>query len=504
VRAAPILFALLLASPAAAQTSSPSPLPSASAQPEPVRAHRAVHTSSAEAQAAFDDGLTLLYAFNPEEARRSFERATSADPTLAIAWWGIAMSHGVNINTSFDAAEQQRGHEAIAHAQSLESAATPADRALIDAAAIRFKYVGAKDDDASARAYRDAMNAAATAFPLDDDVLTLAAEAEMDDHPWDYFSKAGVPTAGTAEIIARLETVLARSPHHIGANHYYIHAVEESPHPERALASADYLASIPLEPAAEHLMHMPAHTYMRVGEYHEAGAANVRALAAYRVYLAGNPAGHADYFGHDCVFGVEAFLMSDEIAAARDVARTCMRHGATMLQVVDLRFHRWDVLEKDDNLNNFALGMLAVARGHLPNARTQLKSVASGTDGNSKIEVDLLTASIARAEGRSADEIAALERAVPIEDDNWYSEPPRFWFPVRESLGGAYFRAGRYGEAEATFRADLVNDPSNPRSLFGLAQTLEKEGRDGDAADVDKKFDLAARHADAPFDMGDL
>jgi tetratricopeptide (TPR) repeat protein len=504
VRATAILFSLLLASPVAAQTPEPSPAPSASAQPEPVRAHRPVHTSSPQAQAAFDDGLTLLYAFNPEEARRSFERATSADPTLAIAWWGIAMSHGVNINTSFDPAEQQRGHDAIVRAQSLEAGAAAAERALIDAAAVRFKYVGAKDDDASARAYRDAMNAAAAAFPLDDDVLTLAAEAEMDDHPWDYFSRAGVPTPGTNDIIARLETVLARSPHHIGANHYLIHAVEESPHPERGLASADYLASIPLEPAAEHLMHMPAHTYMRVGEYHEAGTANVRALAAYRIYLAGNPAGHADYFGHDCVFGVEAFLMSDEIAAARDVARTCMRHGATMLQVVDLRFHRWDVLEKDDNLSNFSLGMLAVARGHLSNAQTQLKSVASGSDGVSKIEADVLAASIARAQGRSADEIAALERAVALQDDDWYSEPPRFWFPVRESLGGAYFRTGRYSDAESAFRADLANNPSNPRSLYGLAQTLEKEGRTVDAADADKKFDVASRRADAAFDMGDL
>lgn len=504
MRAAAFLFALLLTSPVAAQTPPPSPRPSSSAQPQPVRAHRPVRTSSPDAQVDFDDGLTLLYAFNPEEARRSFERATTADPALAIAWWGIAMSHGVNINTGFDPAEQQRGHDAIVHAQALETGATPAERALIDAAAIRFKYVAAKDDDASARAYRDAMNSAAAAFPLDDDVLTLAAEAEMDDHPWDYFSRTGVPTAGTNDIIARLETVLARSPHHIGANHYYIHAVEESPHPERALASADYLASIPLEPAAEHLIHMPAHAYMRAGEYHEAGAANVRALAAYRVYLAGNPAGHTDYFGHDCVFGVEAFLMSDEIGAARDVARTCMRHGATMLQVVDLRFHRWDVLEKDDNLNNFALGMLAVARGHLSSAQTQLKSVGSGTDSTSKIELDVLTASIARAQGRTADEIAALERAVPLQDDSWYSEPPRFWFPVRESLGGAYFRAGRYSDAEAAFRADLANDPANPRSLYGLARTLEKEGRSDDAADADKKFAIAARHADAAFDMGDL
>jgi tetratricopeptide (TPR) repeat protein len=481
-----------------------SPSPSPSATPQPVRAHRVVSTSSPEAQADFDDGLTLLYAFNPEEARRSFERAAKADPALAMAWWGVAMSHGVNINTAFEPAQQQRGHDAIVRAQTLESGASSAERKLIEAAVVRFTYAGKKDADRSAKAYRDAMNAVADELPLDDDVQTLAAEAEMDTHGWEYFSADGVPAEGTLGIISRLQNVLSRSPHHLGANHYLIHALEESPHPERALAAADYLASIPLEPAAEHLIHMPAHAYMRAGHYHAAGVANVRAIAAYRIYLDGDPAGHSDYFGHDCVFGVEAFLMSDERAAALDLARTCARHGATMAQVVDLRFHRWDALESDDNLGDFSLGMLAVVRGHLPAAKAQLKSVHGGDDTVSKIEYQLLTASIARAEGRSDDEIAALQRGVALEDDTWYSEPPRFSFPVRESLGAALDRAQRYTEAEAVFRADLERNPANPRSLYGLARTLEKEGRSDEAAAVDKSFAAASSQADVRFDLKDF
>lgn len=503
MRAAPAFLAFLLAAaPATAQT--PSPAPTATAALNPVRAHRAVSTSSPEAQAAFDDGLTLLYAFNPDDARRAFERASTADPQLAMAWWGTAMSRGMNINLSFDPSQQARGHDAIVRAQSLETGATPAERELIEAAAIRFKYVQAKDGEASARAYRDAMNAAATKFPADDDVQTLAAEAEMDTHPWAYFGQDGTPAAGTLGIIDRLEAVLSRSPHHLGANHYLIHALEESPHPERALAAADYLASIPLEPAAEHLMHMPAHAYMRAGHYHEAGVANARAIAAYRIYLASDPAGHSDYFGHDCVFGVDAFLMSDESQAAHDLAQACARQGVTMSQIVDLRFHRWDALEKDDTLGAFSLGMRAAAHNDVAAALVQRKSLGAGQDTVSKIEVQLLDASIARHEDRSADEIAALQRAVALEDDSWYSEPPRFWFPVRESLGGAYFRAERYSDAETTFRADLERNPDNPRSLYGLARTLEKEGNITEAAEVDKRFSTASAHADVPFDMKEL
>ena len=496
------LIALTLIFLAGSGAAAQSPAPSAPAGP--VRCHRATSTANADAQASFDDGLTLLYAYNPEESRRSFERASRLDPAFAMAWWGIAMSHGVNINTGYDAAEQQRAHDAIVKAQTLETKASEVERGFIEAAAVRFKYTGAKDADRSARAYRDAMKAFADKYPLDDDAQTLAAEAELDVHPWSFFQRDGTPVGDMPGAIERLETVLARSPHHLGANHFIIHALEESPHPERALPAADYLASIVLEPAAEHLIHMPAHAYMRAGRYHDAGVANARAIAAYRVYLASNPAGHSDYFGHDCVFGVEAFLMSDENARAHELAAACARNGASMAELIDLRFHRWDALESDDSLGSFALGMFAVARGHLPAAKVQLSSLRGASDTVASIESSVLAAALARAGGNHDDEITALEHAVTAEDGTWYSEPPRFFYPVRESLGAAQFRAGRYADAEATFRADLERNPDNPRSLFGLAQTLGQEDRSDDAQAVQKRFAAASRQADVPFEMNDL
>ncbi|MBD5657711.1 MAG: hypothetical protein IAI50_21425, partial [Candidatus Eremiobacteraeota bacterium] len=289
-----------------------------------ARAHRTV-TNDVDAQAAFDDGLTLLYAFDPEEARRSFERAARVQPQLAIAWWGIAMSYGVNINTDYDAAKQRRGRDAIVRAAALAARATPTERGLIEAASKRFALTGSGDADRSARAYRDAMERLAVAFPADDDVLTLAAEAEMDVHSWSYFTADGQATPGTNDTIARLETVLARDPAHLGANHFLIHVFEESAHPEAALAAAKRLAALSFEPAAEHLAHMPAHTFMRVGDYHDAGEANARAVALYERFLAADPAGHTEYLSHDCRFGVDACMMSGEYARAREIAATCAR-----------------------------------------------------------------------------------------------------------------------------------------------------------------------------------
>ena len=493
-----LLGLLSLGATAAAQSPAPSP------SPTPVHAHRGVSTVNGDAQAAFDEGLTLLYAFNPEEARRAFERAVHADPALAIGWWGVAMSYGVNINTGFDAGAQQHGHEAIVKAQTLEAGTSAAERSLIEAAATRFKYQGANDGDRSARAYRDAMNAVAGIYPADDDVQVLAAEAEMDVHPWSFFNRDGTPVGNTLDTIARLQAVLARSPRHLGANHYIIHALEESPNPERALPAADYLASIPLEPAAEHLIHMPAHAYMRAGRYHDAGIANLHAIEAYHKYLANDPAGHADYFGHDCVFGVDAFLMSDEVARAHEMATLCARSGATMSSLIDLRFRRWDALTGDDSLGSFALGMLAVDQERIPAAKTQLKTLQAGVDSVSTIETAVLTAAIARAENHSDQEIAALQHGATLQDGGWYSEPPRFFYPVRESLGGALYRAGRFADAEQAFRADLERNPENPRSLYGLTQTLRHENRDDDAQAVQKRFENASREADVPYDMKDL
>jgi len=497
--ALPFLFFLSLLATASAQSPQPE------ATPAYARVHRAVSSGVAEAAATFEDGLTLLYAFNPEEARAAFERAARADRTFGLAWWGVAMSYGPNINTSYDTAGQSAGLAAIRKAQALEAGATPVERALIDAAAKRFAFQRPGDADRSARAYRDAMNVAAGAFPLDDDVQTLAAEAEMDVHPWSYFNADGTPTAGTPALIARLQAVLAREPQHIGANHFLIHAFEESQHPEEALAAARRLAAMSFEPAAEHLIHMPAHTFMRVGAYHDAGEANARAIDAYRTYLASGPAGHAEYYGHDCIFGVDAFMMSGEYGRARSLAGLCRQSADGEVALVDWRFRQWDALRADATANPFLAGLLAVQTRRLTDAQNQLKIVRKGSDTTSTIEANVLDGAIAGARGGDgSQQIADLRRAVAAQDTFGYSEPPAFFFPVREALGGALLRAGRASEAEAVFRADLETDRENPRSLFGLAQALAAQGRTDEARQANARFERAWAHADTALDVKDL
>lgn len=468
------------------------------------RAHRCVTTGSFSAQAAFDDGLTLLYGFNPEDARRAFERATHEDPGLAIAWWGVATSYAANINTSYDPADQRRGRDAIARAALHRTEASPTERALIDAATKRFAYVDAKDETRSARVYRDAMFAAAKAIPEDDDVRALAAEAEMDVHPWSYFTPDGKPTPGTDDLIAHLRAVLERNPEHIGAEHFAIHAFEESSQPEAALDAARRLSARHFEPAAEHLTHMPAHTFMRVGAYHDAGEANARAVAAYLKYYAGTPAGHNDYFGHDCAFGVDAFLMAGESARARTLAAACKRNGARFAATIDLRSKDWRALATDAEASDFAGGMLLAHDKRMALAQAHLRALHASSDSLSSIEAALLEARIARENGTSDAEIAALERAVKIQDGFGYAEPPTFFYPVRETLGAAYARAHRPVEAERVFREDLARNRENPRALFGLSETLVRAGRADEARPLRTRFERAWRQADTELDLNEL
>ncbi|MDQ2857545.1 MAG: hypothetical protein M3R53_02695 [Candidatus Eremiobacteraeota bacterium] len=498
VRALFALFALFSLSCAGLDAQSPPP------REHPARAHRLVSTSDVGAQAAFDDGLTLLYAFNPEEARRAFALAAKDDAGLAMAWWGIAMTYGPNINTSYDAGAQRRGREASAKARLAADRATPVERAFIAAAEKRFAYFGEHDAERSARAYRDAMNGVAAVFTADDDAQALAAEAGLDVHPWEFVTKDGQPTAGTAGSIARLRTVLARNPWHLGANHFIIHALEESAHPGEAVDAARRLAALDFEPGAEHLAHMPAHAFMRVGDYRAAGEANAKAVELYRAYLAQDPAGHADYYGHDCLFGVDAFMMAGEYRRARVLAAACKASANVMLARVDLRFRRYDALAQDPDAGFLAAGMSAVSAGRVDGAESELAKLRKADDAAGKISADVLAAAIARARGEGKDELAALERAVALQDAQGYSEPPAFWYPVRESLGGALLRAGRADAAERVFRADLARDPVNPRSLFGLAEALARDGATSEANEVRAQFARAWPEAEPAPALNDL
>jgi tetratricopeptide (TPR) repeat protein len=324
----------------------------------------------------------------------------------------------------------------------------------------------------------------------------------MDANPWGYWSDDGKPQPHTLEVVHELEAVLKRDPGHIGANHLLIHAVENSPHPEEGLQAARRLAADAFEPGAEHLTHMPAHTFMRVGDYEEAAEANVHALDAFRAYFgAAHVSGHETYYGHDCLFAVDAFMMAGEHGNAERAAGRCQDAAGRYAGYVAVRFHRWSDLAGYAGETPFLRGMAAATSERSADALSAAQQLDATKQDTATIGAAVIRAKVYAQHGERDREIASLEKAVQQQDQLGYSEPPAWFYPVRESLGAALYRASRYAKAEATFRADLVKNPKNPRSLFGLAMTLLREGHSAEASAVRQSFLAAWRHADVDLDM---
>src|SRR5438046_4812242 len=251
--------------------------------------HHPVSTKNREAQQFFDQGLKFVYGFNHDEARRSFQYAADLDPKLAMAWWGVALTLGPNYNLPVDPQREKAGYDAVQRALALQENASEPERAYINALAFRYSNDPKADLHQLDVAYRDAMAKLVQQYPDDLDAATLYAESMLNLNPWKLWLRDGRPTEGTEEIVAVLESVLKRDPNHLGANHYYIHAIEASPHPERALASAARLEK--LAPAAGHLVHMPAHIYARVGDHFASAHCNEVAATADQKFLAGTRQG---------------------------------------------------------------------------------------------------------------------------------------------------------------------------------------------------------------------
>jgi tetratricopeptide (TPR) repeat protein len=490
----------------------------ASAQPL-ARAHHPVSTSSKVAQAYFDQGLTLIYSFNRTASRHAFQRAAAADPRLAMAYWGIALSYGPNINEGTTPDGERAAMIAIARAQSLAvgGGTTGEERAFIAALAQRYSDKPQSDGDALGRAYCSAMRAVFHKYPDDSDAAALFAESEMDLHPWALYTTAGVPIEGTAEIISALDTALARDPEHIGANHFLIHATEASKSPERALPSAFRLRRMAFEPAAAHLVHMPAHTFMRTGDYANAVASNVAATMHDRSFMnAMHDREGGAYFGHDLFFlSSAATMQGDFITARRAAAEMVGQDAVEPLLFVYMRFGRWhDILampQPKESANEplrtpvwrFARGMASVDTGDVDSARADLAAVeqfynsmnvpsVNGFNNGSHqilgVARDLLGARLAWIKSDRQSAIERLADAVTIQDSFLYIEPPDWYGPAREALGAALCEAGDFSRAERVFRDDLARNPRNPRSLFGLSAALEGEGNVDDAAYVKAQF----------------
>ena len=507
--------------------------------------HHPVSTSNAEAQQFFDQGLRLIYAFNHDEAGRSFHRAAELDPKLAMAYWGIAEAVGPNYNDPASADRFRQAHEAIQKAVDLSANAAPSEQAYIQAMALRFPADPKSDLRKAAENYHDAMREVSKKYPDDLDAATLFAESGMNLHPWGLWHHDGTPEAGTEEIVATLESVMRRDPNHMGAIHYYIHAVEASPNPERALAGANKLAS--LAPAAGHIVHMPAHVYIRTGDYESAVKTNEEAAAVDQAYIKASGAQGIYpmmYYSHNLHFIAMCSSMNGNYEEAKKTADMLAAHVGphvkdmppiegfmTIPIAVDVRFHRWDDILKmpqpDPAMKtttvfwHFARGMALAGSGKAGEAEAEYKIVADAEKNTPedvvfampvnnkakdimKIAKNVLGAKIAMAKKDNAGAIAMLRDAVTIQDSLKYGEPPDWFFPVRESLGAALLMNSDAAGAEKVFREDLDRNPRNPRSLFGLHQALKAQGRNYDAQFVEREFRTSWKGGNTPLKMGDL
>lgn len=489
--------------------------------------HHPVSTKNRQAQQFFDQGLKLVYGFNHDEAQRSFQRAAELDPKLAMAWWGVALTLGPNYNLPVDLEREKAGYDAVQRALALQGNASEPERAYINALAFRYSNDPKADLHHLDVAYKDAMAKLVQHYPDDLDAATLYAESAMNLRPWKLWFHDGRPNEGTEEIVNVLESVLKRDPNHLGANHYYIHAVEASLHPEKALPSAARLEK--LAPAAGHLVHMPAHIYARVGDHAAAAHCNEVAANADKKYIAAiRPKGVYPmmYYSHNLHFLAYAACMNGNLAEAKDAASRLIANVGPhvkmmpMLEgfmptpmVVLVGFQRWDDILKlpppDASLAltnavwRFARGMALANLGKTELAAeeqlawqrisSQIPSDTMYDDLNKtgavfKVHENLLSAALARSRHDDKTALDLLQQAVAAEDALNYSEPPAWYPPVRPTLGRVLLAANQPAEAEKVFRADLDKNPRNGRALAGLRDCLKAQGRKYEADQIDEQF----------------
>jgi tetratricopeptide (TPR) repeat protein len=525
-----VLSMLWLASGAAAAGDAPVPLF------EGLGRHsRKVTTASPEAQRYFDQGLAFMYAFNHDEAIRAFRHAGELDPGCAMAFWGVAIANGPHINNPVVPEDRARAaSEAVARAKTLAAGASPVERALVEALAARYALPSPEDRRPLDRAYADAMRKVWHAYPRDGDVGALFAESLADLRPWDLWTPDGNPQPGTEELLATLESVLALDAENPLANHMLIHAVEASPHPERADRAADALRD--LQPGLGHLVHMPSHIDVRRGRWQQAITANARAIAADGRYTARSPdqGFYRLYMAHNHHMLTYAAMMTGQSALAirtiremvADIPEEFFQKNAfadgfkAMPLEVLMRFGRWDEVLAEPalpdyvpisrSLQHYARAVAHAAQGRVAEAekeqaafleaRTRVPKEATfgNNPGSDVLDVaeHLMRGEILSRAGKVDEGIAALREAAAREDKLRYDEPPDWIQPVRHALGAALLSAGRFAEAEAVFRQDLVKLPENGWGLYGLQRALRLQKKAGEAGATERRFDAVWKQAD--------
>jgi tetratricopeptide (TPR) repeat protein len=485
-------------------------------------------TRNARAQAWFDQGVRLSFAFNHAEALRAFREAQKADPKCAICFWGEALVLGPNINAPMMPEANAPALAALAKAVELARAATRRDRALIDALTRRYSADPAADRSALDAAYADAMKRVAERFPGEDTVRTLYVEAMMDTQPWDYWEAGGAKPKGRGVLIVNeLETVLKRNPSHPGAIHLYIHAVEASTQPQKALRYADRLGA--LMPGAGHIVHMPAHIYYRIGMYRKSLETNKRAMAVDERYFESSPSDplyKSAYYPHNIHFlmmsaqmggdGKTAILAAEKLDAsmsAEVVARfPSMQPVKASPYTTHAQFSEPEtILMLPAPPARLALveAMYRYARAVAFARKKDAQSAQKEIDALAQLEKDtdykpfdewgvpakeiiqtarhVATGRLADANGDLEAAARAYEEAIFVEDSLTYTEPPYWYYPVRQSLGSVRLRQGRLDEAEQAFRDSLARVRNNGWALAGLAETYRRKN--------DSKSEAAARQA---------
>ena len=497
--------------------------------------HRPITTQVELAQRYFDQGLILTYGFNHAAAIASFEAAAALDPECAMCFWGIALAHGPNINAPMGPDAGKAAYDAVQKARGA-SGASPRERAYIEALATRYAAEPPADRAGLDRAYAEAMRGVREADPEDVDAAVLLAEALMNLYPWNYWTNDAKPREHTLETLELLEWAMERDPQHVGANHYYIHAVEEF-FPERAEHAADRLGSI--APDAGHLVHMPSHIYWRVGRYDDALEINREAAAADEQYFAWCKPGafyRASYYPHNVHFlwsaaaagGRSELTLStarklESVVADRVATFAFLEEFMSIPALTLARFGRWDVVlgqpRPDDarrDLNgiwHYTRGLAFARKGDTDSAATELAALGAVTEEPAVQELVLaggtasaaallgigrahLAGEIAHARGETDAAIEALERAVALQDALVYMEPPPWYFPTRQALGAILLDVGRPADAEAVYRKDLEQYRRNGWSLYGLTRSLQAQDKDHDASIAKRGFDEAWAHAD--------
>jgi tetratricopeptide (TPR) repeat protein len=524
-----------------------SPTPQAVKTDVPLYENMGTHqftitTKNKLVQRYFNQGLALTYGFNHEEAGRAFKQAFALDPTCAMCYWGAAYGLGPNINAPMEKSVVAEAYALSQKALALAPTASEKERALIEALSKRYAQNPPDDRSALDKAYADAMREVAKHFSDDADVVTLFGESLMDLTPWNYWTKEGIATTYTTEIVTTLESALKLNPNHPGANHYYIHAVEASEDNERAIPSAERLAK--LGPAAGHLVHMPAHTYWRVGRYQDAALANEHAIHSDELYAPDRSTPNwylSAYYPHNIHFLFAATAMQGQSALAIKSARKLIAEipESSYQQLPPLedflptplfaliRFGKWEEIliepqprsefQYTTGIWHYARGMALLRTGKPDEAlgewakldelskkpEMEAFGLASFSTAATNLRIASLTlgAELAEAQGEKEKIISQLEEAVKLQDGLAYIEPPAWYYPVRQTLGAALLKQGKATEAEAVYRQDLKQYPKNGWSLFGLMKSLETQGKTQEMNEAKAEFEKAWSHADIALTM---